>query len=145
MYGSNGRCIHCLRVTDSITADHVFPSSWYPDTTPTTVQRWTAPSCPECNSELGKLEKDLLVRLILCVNPKSEAASGLASKALRSLGLDADWLSDRERSYRDRLRAKIRSELMQQTEVAGKPGKIPGLGPPEGEPVQWRSLFPGLS
>jgi len=82
----------------------------------------------------------------LCINPKSEAASGLASKALRSLGLDADGLSEREKAHRAGLRAKIRSELMPQTDVAGKPGKIPGLGPPEGEelelaiPIPWAGL-----
>ena len=140
--GTNGRCVHCLRLTDSITADHVFPSSWYPDTTPATVQRWTVPCCLECNRELGKLERDLLIRLVLCVNPKSEAASGLASKALRSLGLDADGLSEREKAHRARLRDKIRSELMPQADVVGKPGKIPGLGPPEGEVVQWAIPIP---
>jgi hypothetical protein len=139
---SNGRCVHCLRLTDSITADHVFPSSWYPDTTPATVQRWTVPCCSECNRELGKLERDLLIRLVLCVNPKSESASGLASKALRSLGLDADGLSEREKAHRARLGDKIRSELMPKADVAGKPGKIPGLGPPEGEDVQWAIPIP---
>jgi hypothetical protein len=139
---SNGRCVHCLRVTDSVTADHVFPSSWYPDTTPAPVQRWTVPCCSECNGELGKLERDLLVRLILCVNPKYEAASGLASKVLRSLGIDARGLSERERIHRRRFRDKIRSELMPQAELAGKPGRIPGLGPPEGSESQWSIPIP---
>jgi hypothetical protein len=106
------------------------------------VQRWTVPSCTECNRELGKLEKDLLIRLVLCVDPKSEAASGLASRALRSLGIDADGLSEQERTHREKIRAKIRSELMPHAEVVGIPGKIPGLGPPEGEPVQWAIPIP---
>lgn len=139
---NDARCIHCLRWTNSTTADHVFPSSWYPDTTPPTVQRWTVPSCPECNRELGRLEKDLLIRLVLCVDSKSEAASGLASRALRSLGIDANGLSEQDRTHREKLRAKIRSELMPHTKVVGIPGKIPGLGPPEGEPVQWAIPIP---
>ncbi len=138
----NERCVHCLRLTDSITADHVFPSSWYPDTTPGAVQHWTVPCCSECNRELGKLEQDLLVRLILCVNLKSEAASGLASKALRSLGIDASGLSEREKIYRRRFRDKIRSELMPQADLAGKPGRIAGLGPPEGSESQWSIPIP---
>ncbi len=138
----NERCVHCLRLTDSSTADHVFPSSWYPDTTPAAVQRWTVPCCSECNRELGKLERDLLVRLILCVNPKSEAASGLASKALRSLGIDASELSEREKIHRRRFRDKIRSELMPQADLAGKPGRIPGLGPSEGSESQWSIPIP---
>ena len=141
------RCIHCLRRTESITADHVVPNSWYPDTTPPTVQRWTAPSCAECNQALGQLEKDLLIRLILCVNPKSESTSGLASKALRSLGLDNDELPEGEKNHRERLRAKIRSELMPYAELVGNPGAIPGLGPPENQSAQWAITIPwaGLS
>jgi 5-methylcytosine-specific restriction endonuclease McrA len=139
---SNEQCVHCLRLTDSVTADHIFPSSWYPDTTPAGVQRWTVPCCSKCNRELGKLERDLLVRLILCVNPKSEAASGLASKALRSLGIDAGGLSERETIHRRRFRDKIRSELMPQADLAGKPGRIPGLGPPEASESQWSIPIP---
>src|SRR5882757_1903236 len=76
------RCVHCLRLKVS-EDDHVFAFSWYPDTTPTTVQRWTAPSCPRCNRTFGELETDLLARLIGCVDPKAEAASGLHANVLR--------------------------------------------------------------
>src|ERR1035437_6096748 len=61
-----GGCVHCLRFTDDITRDHVFPDSWYPESTPATVQRWTVPCCQPCNKELGVVESDLLVRLALC-------------------------------------------------------------------------------
>src|SRR5437016_2708845 len=83
------RCVHCLAMTDSPTADHVFPKHWYPDSTPQHIQRWTAQSCPKCNETHGQLEKDLFVRLIFCV-ADSEATSGLREKALRSLGLDTE-------------------------------------------------------
>jgi len=136
------RCVHCLLPADSVTADHVFPSSWYPDTTPASVQRWTVPACSKCNRELGKLEKDLLVRLVLCVNPKSHAASGLASKALRSLGIEADLLSEREKRHRRKLRDKIRAELLPHADLVGKPGKIPGLGPAQGSESQWSIPVP---
>jgi hypothetical protein len=136
------RCVHCLRPSESVTADHVFPSSWYPDTTPASVQRWTVPACSECNRELGRLEKDLLVRLVLCVNPKSHAVSGLASKALRSLGIEGNELSEPEKSHRRKLRDKIRSELMPHAELVGKPGKIPGLSPPEGSESPWSIPIP---
>src|SRR3989442_6875773 len=94
------RCVHCLLMTDSPEADHVFPKSWYPDSTPETVQRWTVPSCPKCNRTHGQLEKDLFLRMIFCVDSKSEAATGLAAKALRTLGLDVEGLSDKEKSHR---------------------------------------------
>jgi len=135
------RCVHCLRLTETPQADHVFPDSWYPDSTPATVQRWTVPSCPECNSKLGQLEKDLLIRLGLCIDPKSEAASGLASRVFRSLGLDVDGLPEKEQSIRDKLRAKLRSEFIPYSEIAGQPGKIPGLGPPD-ESAEWVFVVP---
>ena len=136
--------MHCLRFSKSITSDHGFPDSWYPDTTPTRVQRWTAPSCPKCNGELGRLEKDLLIRVVLCIDPKKEAVSGLSSKVLRSLGFDADGLSEAEKSHRERLRVRLRSELIPYADVAGGPGAIPGLGPYENSPwavpIPWASL-----
>lgn len=142
--GDGERCVHCLRLSKAITYDHGFPDSWYPDTTPATVQRWTAPSCPNCNNELGRLERDLLVRVVLCIDPKKEAVSGLASKVLRSFGLNTEGLSETEKTHRDRLRAKLRSELMPYADVAGGPGAIAGLGPYENSPwavpIPWASL-----
>jgi len=111
-FGANERCVHCLRRSESLTADHIVPSSWYPDTTPSNVERWTAPSCRECNAYLGALERDLVIRLVLCVNPRSPAASGLAAKVFRTLGLDTEGLPAKEQAHRGKLRAKIRSELM---------------------------------
>jgi hypothetical protein len=37
---------------------------------------------------------------------------------------------------------KIRSELMTHSQVAGRPGAIPGLAPPEGTPVTWSIPIP---
>jgi hypothetical protein len=141
------RCVHCLKRTDDLTADHVFPSSWYPGTTTDKVQRWTVPSCLDCNRKLGELERDLLIRMVLCVDPRSQGASGLAAKALRSLGLDVHGLTVNEMAHRNALLAKIRSELMPHSKVAEGPGAIPGLGPPAGIPVEWSIPIPwaGLS
>jgi hypothetical protein len=51
------QCIHCGAAVDETTKDHVFPASWYPETTPEEIQRWTAPSCGACNNRLGSIEK----------------------------------------------------------------------------------------
>jgi hypothetical protein len=69
------------------------------------------------------------------------------TKVLRSLGLDADDLPEKEKAIRDKLRTKIRSEFIPQAEVAGLPGKIPGLGPLDEESVGWALAIPwaGLS
>lgn len=138
-----GRCVHCLRVAEGVTYDHGFPTSWYPVSTPPTVQRWTAPSCQKCNHELGRLEKDILLRTVLCIDPKKEAVSGLAEKVLRSLGRNVEGLSGDEKAFRGRLGARLKAELMPRADVALST-VIPGLGPYENSPwmvpIPWASL-----
>ncbi len=73
--------------------------------------------------------------MMLCTNPESEAAAGLAARVFRSLGLDVDGLPEKEKTIRDGLRAKIRSEFISSAEVTELPGKIPGLGPPDGTSI----------
>ena len=135
------RCIHCCRPTESPEGDHVFPDSWYPDSTPPTVQRWTAPSCPVCNRKFGQLEKDLLVRMVLCLDPKGAPTSGLAEKVFRSLGIDVNGLPEREKEAREKLRSQLKSEFVPYAEVADLP-KIPGLGPSIDEEPQHALFLP---
>src|SRR5436305_14522758 len=119
-------CIHCLNSCEK-SRDHVIPASWYPDNTGPSVQRWTVPSCRRCNQGFGKLENDLLLRLVLCIDPKSEAVSGLANKALRGLGLDIPdgEIRPQEVSRRQQLKEKLRRQLIPVDELAGKDGSIP--------------------
>ena len=140
-----GRCVHCLRFTDDITDDHVFPDSWYTESTPGTVQRWTVPCCRPCNKNLGALESDLLVRLALCLDPKSEAAKGVSEKALRSLGIDAGELAPKDRGHRENRRLKLKAEFIPVTAGEQMPGAIPGPAqkPGPGEylvPIPWAGL-----
>lgn len=143
---SKGRCVHCLRFTDDITDDHVFPDSWYPENTPTTVQRWTVPCCRPCNKNLGMLESDLLVRLALCLDPKSEATKGISEKALRSLGIDAGELAPKEREHRENRRLKLKAELIPSAPGERTPATIPGLVQKPGMaaeyvvPIPWAGL-----
>jgi hypothetical protein len=138
-------CIHCVRPIDAPEKDHVFPDSWYPDTTPWTVQRWTAPSCAKCNRTFGQMEQDLLVRLVGSIDPKSSAVSGLCARAFRTLGIGTTGLSTVEQERRNKLRAQLRSELMPSSETAQRAGAIPGLGPPAAQskhsiPIPYASL-----
>jgi hypothetical protein len=66
------------------TKDHVFPGSWYPDTTPDAVRRWTAPSCERCNGYFGHLEKELLVFFACCIDPTKPAAHAFGLFSLSS-------------------------------------------------------------
>ena len=138
------RCVHCLRYVAKTTADHVFPSSWYPDTTPSTVQRWTVPVCMDCNNKHGQLENDLLTRLMLCIDPNLEAVSGLKSKVLRSLGLDTGGLSEAEKERREARRAKVRAELIRDLNLLTGPARVPGLPLHEGStyavPIPYAAL-----
>ena len=85
--------------------------------------------------------------MVLSTPPESEAAAGLAARVFRSLGLDMDGLPEKEKTIRDSLRAKIRSEFIPSAEAAELPGRIPGLGPPDGTlrstgalPIPWAGL-----
>jgi 5-methylcytosine-specific restriction endonuclease McrA len=71
------QCVHCLKPLEKKTKDHVFPSSWYPETTPANIQRWTVPSCAECNGKFGEMEKELFIRAVICVGPVKGEAAGL--------------------------------------------------------------------
>lgn len=131
---SNGRCIHCRKPLTEATKDHVFPSSWYPDTTPGDVQRWTAPSCASCNGQFGELEKKLLVLLACCINPTEPAAQGLYERARRTMGIRVEGLSEEEKEHREARRRKLLSEVRPYSPEI-QPHIIPGLGPHPEAPV----------
>lgn len=123
---SDGRCIHCRKRMDKTTKDHVFPDSWYPMSTSAKVQRWTAPCCLKCNHDFGEMEKELFVRLALCVDPEKEAATGLSKRAIRSFGVDVAGISSKERRHRESLRDRIRAEMKPYSSEAQKHA-LPGL------------------
>jgi DUF2934 family protein len=125
---SDGRCIHCQGTLTEPTKDHVFPSSWYPDTTPDEVQRWTAPSCKRCNEYFGRLEKELLIFLACCINPQKAAARGLYERVRRTMGIGVEGLTDEEKGHREARRRKLLSEAQPYSPEA-QPHIIPGLGP----------------
>jgi hypothetical protein len=135
------RCVHCGIESTEITRDHVFPASWYPANTPTDVQRWTVPSCRGCNGPLGEMEKELLIRLSICVGPEKGEAAGLSANAVRSMGIGAEGLSEEERVHRRALKQKVLASARPY-----QPGTetLPGLGPhpgfPEGD--QWTVSVP---
>jgi Protein of unknown function (DUF2934) len=138
---SDGRCIHCRETLAETTKDHVFPNSWYPDTTPGEVQRWTAPSCGRCNGEFGRLEEDLLVFLGCCINPAKGAASGLYARVRRTLGIGVEGLTAEEKGRREARRRKLLTDA-QPFSPEVLPHIIPGLGPhPEAPLSSQRQLL----
>ncbi len=121
------RCIHCGKAVDETTKDHVFPTSWYPETTPEDTRRWTAPSCGECNNSLGSMEKKVFSRLILCVDPQKPEAAGLYAKLKRSLGVGVDDLSKEEAAHRQRQKLGLMAAIGPHN-PATSASILPGLG-----------------
>ena len=85
MKPNSNKCVHCLQRFEKRTWDHIFPRSWYPDTTPPNIEKLKIPSCTKCNAEYGKLEEDLLWRLGLSIDPTEQASLGVSDKVLRSV------------------------------------------------------------
>jgi len=123
------RCVHCGQTTDDVTADHVFPKSWYPSTTAPEVQRWTVPSCGNCNKKLGAIENKVFNRLALCADPRKVEAAGLSAKVMRSLGIGVEGLNVQEAEHRRAQKRKIFEAI-----EPYRPGIsiLPGFGPHPG-------------
>lgn len=134
----NMRCVHCRKPLKNKTKDHVFPKSWYPETTPPNVQRWTVPSCPDCNHKFGEMEKELFIRLAICIDPRKAEIAGISAKALRSLGVRAPGLTEAEMRHRQALKQKV---LKDTAPYQAGTECFPGLGPHPGFPQdQFRQI-----
>lgn len=121
-----GKCVHCLSDNVPRNWDHVFPKSWYPDSTPNNMEKWKIPSCYKCNTEYGAIEQDLLMRLACCVDPNAAASSGIYKKVLRSM--DARYATNRkEANIRIARRNKLLAELIHGEQIP-QVGVYPGLG-----------------
>ncbi len=110
--GVERRCVHCLQPLEKRTADHIFPRSWYPKGTAESVQRWTAPSCQQCNKRLGAAEKDLMVSLAMCGHDSSLDSSDISERALRAVAIGTAGLSEKEQAHREKYRRKILSRVL---------------------------------
>src|ERR1035441_8186201 len=102
-------CVHCLQFVKKPTSDHVFPRSWYPESTPENLEKWQIPSCSKCNHEYGRLEERLFIRLASCLDNQALESLGVGSKLVRALdplrGRDARDTSIREKKARSFLAA----------------------------------------
>ena len=121
-----GRCVHCLKEGMERNWDHVFPRSWYPDSTAADMEKWQIPSCVACNDRYGKLERDLIGRLGLTLDASNPASAGLADKALRAINPDAAK-SEGDAAARDARVKKILRETYKGKKLKDK-NVVPGLG-----------------
>lgn len=127
-----GKCVHCLKEGVELTSDHMFPKAWYPDATPETLERWTFPSCFECNQRFSRIEGDLLNRVALALDTKHEASQGLADAALRAMdptaGRDEKDAAARAARGRKMLGEMFKGEAIPEGQI------MPGLGERWGRP-----------
>jgi hypothetical protein len=121
-----GRCVHCLKEVEERNFDHVFPESWYPDSTPADVEKWQIPSCISCNSEYGKLEQDFLIKVGLCLDPHDPASASIVQKALRSVK-PAAARNPRDAQHRLGKAQRILAQALQGDQIPDH-GVFPGLG-----------------
>src|SRR5665213_920495 len=75
-----GKCIHCLKWSTQLTNDHVLPRLWYALNVKSNEEKWKAPSCSSCNGKLGAMEKDLFIRLALCLNITNDFTKAVQTK-----------------------------------------------------------------
>lgn len=80
-------CVYCCTEVsvDNLTRDHVIAASWFPGTTPPNVEKWQVPACRQCNNHYSLLERELLVMLVHCADPKNPATAPIYKKVKRSL------------------------------------------------------------
>jgi hypothetical protein len=129
-----GKCVHCLKDTVERTWDHVFPTAWYPETTPEKLEKWQIPSCLECNQRLGKLENDLIGRVALTLDAKNPASKGLAEKALRAIN-PGEARDDGDAAAREARAKKLLNEMFKGEQIKSK-NVVPGLGERWGRAVE---------
>ena len=126
------RCVHChaLLTPSTTTKDHIFPSSWYPASTPQNLAKWTVPSCKACNERYSRIEEELLTRFTLCLDPKAEAAVGLYDRVKRSINLE-DAPNQREAKIRKAKLRKLNLTYLTNEEIQRVPAAnfLPGFGP----------------
>lgn len=134
MKSKSGTCIYCLEHSDTITIDHVIPRSWFPDSTPLNQEKWKAPCCKDCNNRYSKIEKNLLERIGLCLDPNDEVTKGIPQKALRALKASFGK-NKKDSKSRARKGESIKSKLYQ---IKGDSlqGVLPHFGPKQGMEIE---------
>ena len=106
-----GKCVHCLNDPVERNWDHVFPKSWYPDTSAPNLFKWQIPSCISCNTALGVIEEEFLMRVALCLDHDAPASRSIVQKALRAMSSSAAK-TVQERRIRASLKKRVLDEAL---------------------------------
>lgn len=120
-----------------VTSDHVFPESWYPDSTPLDLAKWQVPACLDCNRRSGRNEADLLLRMGLCVDPDDFKSLGISDKVQRSID-PSQGHNERDREHRRKRREMVLRQLLPAAAIPAEsvfPGFEAVAGTPESDQV----------
>ena len=120
-----GKCVHCLNDPLERNWDHVFPESWYPDSTPANLAKWKVPSCIPCNDALGIIEDEFLQLVSVCLDPNNPASSSIVEKAKRARDPDSTD-NETEKKCRQAAKDKLYSQLLLGSDIPNK-GVYPTL------------------
>lgn len=131
-----GKCVHCLRDPVERNWDHVFPKSWYPDTTLPNLYKWKIPSCISCNSALGRIEEEFLVLIAPCLDPNSPASQGIVEKARRARNPDVAT-NPVDRRARAALQQQLVSQMVTGSQIP-RTGIYPTLSGKSERPIEDR-------
>lgn len=127
---SSDKCVYCLSSLGPITIDHVIPRSWYPGTTPPHQEKWKVPCCQECNRRYSKIEKNLLERIGLCLDPKDELVKGIPQKALRAF--KAKFAKNKKDALHRSLKRDAIIRKLYELKGTELKGVLPHFGPSQG-------------
>lgn len=135
-----GKCVHCLSSFEELTWDHVFPSGWYPLSTPENTEKWKIPACRECNLKHSQSEGDLLVRLGMCIDPGNPDSAGIVDKALRATRA-SEGRDERDAARREALRQKLLGQTLEGERIP-RTAIFPGFGPLADQPETEQVAIP---
>ena len=121
------------------TKDHLIPRSWYPDSTPPNLTKWTFPSCNRCNNEFSRVEDELLFVFGMCMEPEDARAAGIPDRVLRAIDSDAGR-TPRDREARSARRKRVQESI---THTASPPTEaiLPGFGVQPGKEYPFYSAI----
>jgi hypothetical protein len=105
-------CSYCRGETPlrEITKDHVIGESWY-TTNAGDLEKWKVPACKPCNNELSRVEREILIRLALCLDPSEAAHLAIIEYAMRAID-PAAATNPRDAKHRLALQQKIKREMI---------------------------------
>lgn len=116
------KCIHCLKIPDEITEDHVIPESWYSADSKSSFKP-RAPSCLACNNKLGEKEKWISHIMWMCMPEDHPFRAELTQKVYRACGMGIDGKPLPNLDERERRTHLIYARKLLQSTVPAEIGK----------------------